>query len=195
MAACATRFDFHIDPIGQDRACAERIKNNAARDPERLRPYSQNPTSVSSQVDARHLVVHARDELRAPVRSTWSATAHQSCLGSHRARPRSYVPFSAVFPRPEMRPVGLCNPHFQRRAPVASCGPSRFSQLESARVHGYEHPLWPALLLRPSHLRRIRSSWAAREPTSDASVIAGASRKLSLSNDTRRPRPLPPKAP
>jgi hypothetical protein len=49
-----------INPRGQDRAGAERIKNSTANDPERLTSYFREIVSVTLRSDATYPVVHSR---------------------------------------------------------------------------------------------------------------------------------------
>lgn len=124
-----------IDPSGQDRAGAERFKNSAAHDPERL-PSCLKLTGFIPLVDTTCPVVHARQAAprtrsldflsgfspRPPVKG---------CLGSSRARPRFHRPcLSAPCGRDQrcVRPTSAI-PHFKDEHPHFARLPTRFPEL------------------------------------------------------------------
>jgi hypothetical protein len=82
-----------IDPCDQNRACAERFKNNATHDPEHLPSYLDTQSFTPASTTTRS-VVHAKlvmPRTRSP--SRFAATLRQEHLGSGRAIPSRLVPF------------------------------------------------------------------------------------------------------
>jgi hypothetical protein len=78
-----------IDPCDQNRACAERFKNNATHDPEHLPSYLDTQSFTPASTTTRS-VVHAKlviPRTRSPAR--FAATPRQGHLGSVRAMPSS----------------------------------------------------------------------------------------------------------
>lgn len=109
-----------IDPYGQNRASAERFKNSAAHDSERLTSYRE-PTSVTPWIAAVRPVVHARQKAtRTRSLNLSPRPLVKECLGSHRARPplNPRVPFGATRWWTKIRPTDICNLTCQKRAPA-----------------------------------------------------------------------------
>lgn len=169
-----------IDPRGQNRAVAERFKNDSIHDPEHLSSY---PQRTSCYPRARHHPLGCPRE----VGDAAYPFALPLCRDAPSRAPRSRSSYAELGSclatgepaRPEIRPIDDCNPTCQKRALVASRGyrvayqSCPWCAAMSEAVHAactrfgrrFQRVSERSLLAEPLELRHL---WCPRHHPSDA---------------------------